>query len=624
MTKNAQRQSQVVSSFGPGAMVDLPTRSVVIGGLELWDMRAGTFETVSEPRLARQLERLLRDRGRLPADKSLGLRTPPVGDGIPGREPPGVISPTFPSWFVRERVENGPTPSDRRRRLVPWQDLDTKGRRKFAFDDGVKSEVTPIRFVCACENGHLQDLSWRWVVHGATPCREPMWVQEKGTSADPADTSIACGCGARLSLQDLFTPGRLGKCVGERPWLLDRDPDGCDQNLKLLIRTATNTYFPQTLTVISLPAEEDELTSLVDPLSRRSRQRQDRRHRRRSQTIQSEGFGRPGRIRRRRQFNGCVASERASSLEMPCPQARRSLTYLPATGTRLASTLPDAKLRAHTDATGLGPIRLNICQRNTLSRRGPSPARSLLPVLASRVLKQRRRRPTATSKTFDWLSAALRSRRTRIGCRLWSFSARACFFTSTKPSYALGWRTRMVREREEQLQRGYMRWVARYPGRLPDFPGLPYVLLHSLSHALMQEIALDCGYPASSLKARVYALKAPSGSYDRCGILIYIASTGAQGTLGGLVGTAPRFAEILESAFGRVEICSNDPVCADHEPDGRSGDRATHGAACHGCLLIAETSCESRNQFLDRALLVRTMRASDAAFLASEPNGVQV
>jgi hypothetical protein len=94
-----------------------------------------------------------------------------------------------------------------------------------------------------------------------------MWVQEKGTSADPADTSIVCGCGASLSLQDLFTPGRLGKCVGERPWLLDRDSDGCDQNLKLLIRTATNTYFPQTLTVISLPAEEDELTSLVDQLS---------------------------------------------------------------------------------------------------------------------------------------------------------------------------------------------------------------------------------------------------------------------------------------------------------------------------------------------------------------------
>ena len=94
-----------------------------------------------------------------------------------------------------------------------------------------------------------------------------MWVEEKGTSADPADTSIVCGCGRSLSLQDAFQPGRLGKCRGERPWLLDRDPDGCGDNLKLLTRTATNTYFPQVYTVISLPSEEDELTRLVDELS---------------------------------------------------------------------------------------------------------------------------------------------------------------------------------------------------------------------------------------------------------------------------------------------------------------------------------------------------------------------
>jgi hypothetical protein len=85
-------------------------------------------------------------------------------------------------------------------------------------------------------------------------------------------------------------------------------------------------------------------------------------------------------------------------------------------------------------------------------------------------------------------------------------------------------------------------------------------------------------------------------------------------TLGGLVGTAPRFAYILRCALERSAICSNDPVCADHEPDDRSGDRATHGAACHGCLLIAETSCEMRNLFLDRSLLVPTMAADGSAF----------
>jgi hypothetical protein len=145
--------------------------------------------------------------------------------------------------------------------------LDATGRKRFNFDDGRKSEVTPIRFVCACTKGHLQDIDWRWVVHAATVCQEPMWVEEKGTSADPADTSAVCGCGKRLSLQEAFIPGRLGKCRGERPWLLDKDPDGCDLNLKLLTRTATNTYFPQVLTIISLPSEEDELTKRVAELS---------------------------------------------------------------------------------------------------------------------------------------------------------------------------------------------------------------------------------------------------------------------------------------------------------------------------------------------------------------------
>jgi hypothetical protein len=111
-------------------------------------------------------------------------------------------------------------------------------------------------------------------------------------------------------------------------------------------------------------------------------------------------------------------------------------------------------------------------------------------------------------------------------------------------------------------------------------------------------------------------LSGADGAPERCGILIYTATAGAQGTLGGLVGTAPRFAQILANALERSMICSNDPICADHEPDNRSGDRATHGAACHGCLLIAETSCEMRNLFLDRSLLVATMGTDGAPFFA--------
>jgi hypothetical protein len=170
--------------------------------------------------------------------------------------------------------------------------------------------------------------------------------------------------------------------------------------------------------------------------------------------------------------------------------------------------------------------------------------------------------------------------------------------------------------RNQKLLAGYGHWQKRFAGKAPSYPGTAYVLLHSISHALMAEIALDCGYPASSLKERVYALSSTrgGGDVDRCGILVYTASAGAQGSLGGLVAMAPRFAYILKSALERLRICSNDPVCADHEPDDRSGDRATHGTACHGCLLIAETSCEMKNLFLDRDLLVQTIAGNTSAF----------
>jgi hypothetical protein len=105
MSKNAQRLSQVVSTFGPGAMVDLPTRSVVIGGLELWDMRGGSFTTIPEPRLTMRLEQLLKSQNRLSDTKHLSLRTPPVTDGKPGQLPAGIAAPVFPAWFVCEQVD---------------------------------------------------------------------------------------------------------------------------------------------------------------------------------------------------------------------------------------------------------------------------------------------------------------------------------------------------------------------------------------------------------------------------------------------------------------------------------------------------------------------------------------
>ena len=63
---------------------------------------------------------------------------------------------------------------------------------------------------------------------------------------------------------------------------------------------------------------------------------------------------------------------------------------------------------------------------------------------------------------------------------------------------------------------------------------------------------------------------------------------------GGLGQEARRIEAHLQHALRAAALCSNDPVCADHIPGHSMEERWLHGAACHGCTLIAETSCEMR------------------------------
>jgi hypothetical protein len=72
--------------------------------------------------------------------------------------------------------------------------------------------------------------------------------------------------------------------------------------------------------------------------------------------------------------------------------------------------------------------------------------------------------------------------------------------------------------------------------------------------------------------------------------------------------------EHLLAALEEARLCSNDPVCAEHDASDEHDPMHLLGAACHGCLLIAETSCEQPNDWLDRAFVVPTIAVLDAAF----------
>jgi hypothetical protein len=159
-----------------------------------------------------------------------------------------------------------------------------------------------------------------------------------------------------------------------------------------------------------------------------------------------------------------------------------------------------------------------------------------------------------------------------------------------------------VQQRGQQLTDGFDRWQEDHQGTHRKFLGLPYIMLHSFSHLLITAVSLECGYPASSIRERIYAL--PNIGY---GVLLYTGTTDAEGTLGGLVQVGRRIQDHVRNALEMGELCSNDPVCSQHEPESLHEHRFLHGAACHGCLLISETSCEQHNDFLDRALVVPTI-----------------
>lgn len=635
MANDTIRLSQVVGLFGPGAMLDLPDRSVLVQGLDHWEMfGSGTFRVIEEPRLARLLHQRLADDGRIVGDRPPELRTPPLDPGDPRRISPGIKATVFPRWFVCDAVDGDPP---NRRRLVPFQNLEPPKRLEHKGDDGKRRRASPIRFVCGCEEGHLQDIEWRRIVHTARAgeqgsadggrCRGQMWLEDGGTSADPRDTRITCDCGASLSLEQLFQPGRLGPCPGRRPWIGDGDEDAetCEapQGLRLLTRSATNTYFPQVASVISLPQSEDQLARRIEEFW--------------SVLQKCDSIAK---LSLAREFNPALGASLAGFSDEEVFDRIRTFS----SGTTATTVEAEDPRIAEYEmlACGRPLIGENSPSANlhaeTLDRDLWDPERSeLLSGIASLVAVHRLREVSclygftrfepAPLASDDLEDVGLAVRGAALGREpAWLPAIEQFgegFFIRFSPDALDRWLQRPeLEERAQRLRAGAGAWNRAKEARgqkgsssaSRERERPEYVMAHSLAHALMTEVAIDCGYPASSLKERVYVLPTLPGQPRRCGLLIYTATAGSQGTLGGLVEVTRRFGRVLASALERLELCSGDPVCADHDPTAADEDRMLHGAACHGCLLISETSCEARNLFLDRTLLVDTVGHTGAGF----------
>jgi hypothetical protein len=362
----------------------------------------------------------------------------------------------------------------------------------------------------------------------------------------------------------------------------------------LLIRSASNAYFPQTMSVISLPDRDESVRKAVDAAW---------------------------------DFLEIVESREDLEREMRRPKVREALdgisldeAFEQIQARRLGTPTPDKSVK-HTELETLSAAKEEV---GSDQPEGAFYSRSLPKAIwdqpwmkpIERIVLVHRLREVGAQLGFTRFESAAADIEGELdlGVRRAALAREISWlpayenkgegvFLQFSAEHIKNWLQKAaIVKQGARLRRGFDAWAAEHQNSSRVFPGLPYIALHGFSHLLLTAVALECGYPASSIRERIYAI--PGVGY---GVLLYTGSSDAEGTLGGLIEVGRRIHNSVRSALELGLLCSNDPVCAQHDPESRQEHRHLHGAACHGCVLTAETSCEQQNDFLDRALVVKTV-----------------
>ncbi|MHB1536092.1 MAG: hypothetical protein ACYC1D_16075 [Acidimicrobiales bacterium] len=165
------RPSHLVTTAGVGAVIDLPSMSVVVRGLHAWSPEH--TETVVEPRLLDEVRRVLG-----PQVRSLRQAPWSADAADDGWTKVGVPVSPFPRWVRCPRCYRlGPLDPPgqfelvhrygRRPDLAKWVHARCQNQPQVAV--GRRRPCLPARFLVVCEEGHLDDFPYVEFVHqGAT------------------------------------------------------------------------------------------------------------------------------------------------------------------------------------------------------------------------------------------------------------------------------------------------------------------------------------------------------------------------------------------------------------------------------------------------------------------------
>jgi len=588
------RPSHLITTAGVGATLDLPSMSVLVRGLDAWNPEHQ--DAVIEPRLLETV------RGALGAQVR-ALRHAPwdPADQDDAYTRTGVPVTPFPGWMRCPRCHRlGPLARSGQFELVhrygKRPDLakyvHAQCQRQGTTRVAMRRACIPARFVVVCEDGHLDDFPYVEYVHATRAegvCAGPLLTMSDAASTIVPLVTIKCvTCDHGRSIQDATGADgweSLPGCRGRHPHL--QRYYECGKRLRLMVLGASNLWFPVAASALHLPSGQT-LTDLVaanwEILSAQPN----------AQIAQMiiEGMDalRALRVFPIEEVWGCIEKIRGAG----------------------GPTQPEAP-------DDLRHAEWQLLSRPTTERQDedfravPTPSPGGYDRLLDQVVLVTRLREVRALTGFTRLSSPDRddlrpAQRVRLsrGPEEWVPAVEQRgegIFLQLREDHVARWvASADGLEHIQRLRDAYRQWsFDRAMQPRADFPIARLTLIHTLSHLLMRQMALECGYSSASLRERIY-LGSPSS--PAAGVLISTAASDSEGTLGGLVslGTAQHLERLLGLAFEEAEQCSSDPLCAEHLPTAEHA--VLHAAACHACLFASETSCESGNRWLDRAVLV--------------------
>jgi hypothetical protein len=608
------RPTQLMFTYGVGALIDLPKISVIVTGLEDWPTSPEYARPVNESRLLQAVQ------FHLPSVER--LLTPPLipetGAPLDPTDPSiyiGVPVATFPRWMVCPKCRIlAPLSSSLFQLDENLYRMDETCYRHTSCNKAKNPEVIPARFLAACENGHLDDFPWIEFVHRDEPCALPMLrLIEHGPSGEARDLEVRCDqCNSQRRLSEAFgieNRAKMPDCRGRRPHLRDYDSELCGLKMRTIILGASNTWFPVSLSVIGIPVSADVIFQLLEGNWGVLK------------NVDSEAI--VAFMRSTGQL-GQLSQYSDERINEAIQQHKRNL----ATGTT-QQTKPDLKAPEWKVFTEHNPS-LNSEEFRLRPVDVPAKYAGLIKQV---VLVERLREVTALvgftridagGELSDELDIPTQNAPLSQNPPAWVPASEVRgegIFIQFDEERIVQWSTQLaVLQARNEFFDAHVRWRKARGIEPPEegFPSMRYVLLHSFSHALMRQLSLECGYSAASIRERIYAQPPKDEHEGMAGILIYTSAPDSEGTLGGLVslGESETLGMHIAQAIEAAHLCANDPLCAEHNP-GELG-HTIHAAACHACLFSPETSCERGNRYLDRATLTPTVEQDERSFFDTQ------